>query len=86
MMLEESAAGFFKDYAEKFMETRGKTDLVMKLYGPDNRTRLIAEDDDAGAGLNPRISRVLPNGEYLMQIRHYNTSGGTGPYTIKVTR
>jgi hypothetical protein len=68
------------------METRGKTDLVMKLYGPDNRTRLIAEDDDAGAGLNPRISRVLPNGEYLMQIRHYNTSGGTGPYTIKVTR
>lgn len=24
MMLEENAAGFFKDYAEKFMETRGK--------------------------------------------------------------
>lgn len=68
------------------METRGKTDLVMKLYGPDNRTRLIAEDDDDGVGLNPRISRVLATGEYLMQVRHYNTSGGTGPYTVRVTR
>lgn len=67
------------------METRGKSDLVMKLYGPNNRTLLTAEDDDGGVGLNPRISRVLASGEYLMQIRHYNTTGGTGPYTIKVT-
>lgn len=68
------------------METNGKTDVVMKLYGPDNRTRIIAEDDDGGVGLNPRISRVLASGEYLIQIRHYNSSSGTGPYTIKVTR
>jgi Astacin (Peptidase family M12A) len=68
------------------METHGKTDLVMKLYGPNNRTWLIAEDDDDGIGLNPRISRVLASGEYLLQIRHYNSSGGTGPYTIRVRR
>ena len=72
--------------ARHVLETSGKTDLVMKLYGPNNRTRLIAEDDDDGVGLNPRISRVLASGEYLMQIRHYNTTGGTGPYTIRVKR
>lgn len=68
------------------LETRGKTDLVMKLYGPDNRTLLIAEDDDAGVGFNPRTTRSLAAGEYLVQIRHYNTTNGTGPYTIQVTR
>lgn len=68
------------------METKGKTDVVMKLYGPDNPTLLIAEDDDAGVGLNPRIVRVLAAGAYLVQIRHYNSTGGTGPYTIQVTR
>jgi hypothetical protein len=68
------------------VETHGKTDVVMKLYGPNNRTQLIAEDDDSGIGLNPRIKRVLAAGEYLIQIRHYNAIGGTGPYTIKVTR
>lgn len=68
------------------METRGQTDLVMKLYGPDSPTLLIAEDDDAGVGLNPRIARVLAVGKYLLQIRHYNSIGGTGAYTIKVTR
>src|SRR3954447_5692942 len=68
------------------METKGKTDVVMKLYGPNNPTLLIAEDDDAGVGLNPRIVRVLAAGAYLVQIRHYNSTAGTGPYTIQVTR
>jgi len=68
------------------METMGKTDLVMKLYGPDSPTQLIAEDDDAGAGLNPRIARTLEPGEYLLQLRHYNRAAGTGGYSIHVTR
>lgn len=68
------------------METKGKTDLVMKLYGPDNPTLLIAEDDDAGVGLNPRIIRVLNPGTYLMQVRHYSGTTGTGAYTIQVKR
>ena len=70
--------------ARHVMETRGKSDLVMKLYGPASRTLLIAEDDDAGVGLNPRIVRVLAAGEYLLQVRHYNSAAGTGAYTIQV--
>lgn len=66
------------------VETGGRTDLVMKLYGPDSRTLLVAEDDDGGQGLNPRIARQLVPGEYLLQLRHFNRSRGTGDYTIKV--
>lgn len=68
------------------IETTGKTDVVMKLYGPDSQTRLVAEDDDGGAGLNPRIARSLQEGEYLVQLRHYNRTKGTGPYKISVKR
>lgn len=68
------------------VETTGKTDVVMKLYGPDSPTRLVAEDDDGGAGLNPRITRSLLKGEYLVQLRHYNRARGTGPYEISVRR
>src|SRR6266508_1044878 len=30
------------------VETKGPTDLVAKLFGPDSATSLIAEDDDGG--------------------------------------
>ena len=66
------------------VETSGNTDVVMKLYGPNSRTNLLAEDDDGGEGLNSRISRALSVGEYLVQLRHYNRSGGTGAYQISV--
>ncbi len=68
------------------IETNGNTDVVMRLYGPNNRTQLIAEDDDGGIGLNSRIARTIPKGEYLVQIRHYNRSGGAGSYKISVKR
>jgi hypothetical protein len=66
--------------------TGGQSDLVMKLYGPNSRTALVAEDDDSGAGLNPRIARNLLPGDYLVQIRHYSRQSGTGNYTISVRR
>ncbi|SET52675.1 pre-peptidase C-terminal domain-containing protein [Nitrosomonas marina] len=66
------------------METEGQTDLVMKLFGPDNQTQLVAEDDDGGNGFNPRITADLASGKYYLQVRHYNRSNGTGPYGIKV--
>jgi hypothetical protein len=66
------------------METEGETDLVMKLYGPDSQTELIAEDDDGGKGYNPKISADLVPGKYFLQVRHYNRAGGTGDYEIKV--
>jgi hypothetical protein len=67
------------------MSTSGQTDLVMKLFGPDSMTNLIAEDDDGGVGLNPRIVQMLSPGKYYLQVRHYNPGSGTGPYRIRVT-
>lgn len=66
------------------METEGQTDLVMKLFGPDNQTQLVAEDDDGGNGVNSRIAADLASGKYYLQVRHYNRSSGTGSYGIKV--
>lgn len=67
------------------IDTRGPTDVYMKLFGPNSPTALIAEDDDGGYGLNPRITAPLVAGDYLVQIRHYEGSG-TGRYTIGVKR
>ncbi len=67
------------------IETSGQTDLVMKLFGPDSQTRLIAEDDDGGQGLNSRIVADLMPGEYFVQIRHYNANQGVGEYTIRLS-
>jgi len=68
------------------IETGGETDVVMKLFGPNSQTALIAEDDDGGQGHNSKIVSDLAPGEYYVQIRHYNTSSGTGSYTIRVVR
>jgi len=68
------------------VETSGKTDVIMKLFGPGSQTSLIAEDDDSGYGLNARIAAELMPGQYFVQVRHYNKSGGTGSYRIKVRK
>jgi hypothetical protein len=69
------------------IETKGQTDLVMSLYGPDNPTNLIAEDDDSGTNLNAKIViELTETGTYYVQIRHYNIAGGTGPYSISVSK
>lgn len=68
------------------IETSGETDLVMKLFGPDSKTSLLSEDDDGGAGRNARISADLYPGTYYVQIRHYNSTSGTGQYHITVSR
>jgi astacin (peptidase family M12A) len=66
------------------IETGGQTDVVMKLFGPNSQTNLIAEDDDGGVGRNARIAVRLIPGQYFVQIRHFNTASGTGSYSIRV--
>jgi hypothetical protein len=73
-----------KDVGYYSIATRGKTDLIMRLYGPNNRTKLVDEDDDSGQAFNARIIRKLVPGEYLVQIRHANPKSGTGEYGIRV--
>lgn len=63
--------------------TEGRTDVVMALFGPDNQTVLIAEDDDSGRGLNAKIVVALEPGTYHVRIRHYRPTG-TGKYEIRV--
>ncbi|MES2354002.1 MAG: pre-peptidase C-terminal domain-containing protein [Pseudomonadota bacterium] len=68
------------------VKTEGTTDLVMKLFGPDSQTRLIAEDDDSGDANNPKIVATLDAGMYYVQVGHYNGTNGTGGYRIDVAR
>lgn len=68
------------------IDTRGPTDVYMKLFGPHSATALIDEDDDSGYGLNPKISAPLIAGDYFLQVRHYDRSSGTGKYGVKVVR
>ena len=66
------------------IDTRGPSDVVMKLFGPDQPTRLIAEDDDSGYATNAKIAADLLPGDYWVQVRHYNRDSGVGDYTVKV--
>jgi Astacin (Peptidase family M12A)/Bacterial pre-peptidase C-terminal domain len=68
------------------IDTRGPTDVVMKLFGPNQPTALIAEDDDSGIDTNAMINTELVSGEYFVQVRHYNRASGKGNYTIKIQR
>lgn len=82
---EEDAYQFTVPKAGPYVvETGGPVDLVMKLFGPDSQTALVAEDDDSGVGLNAKIVAELSPGQYFLQVRHYNRQGGTGAYSISV--
>jgi hypothetical protein len=68
------------------IDTKGPTDVVMRLFGPNSPTNVIAEDDDSGEGTNARIAASLVPGLYYAQVRHYNRAGGKGDYTVRVRR
>jgi hypothetical protein len=68
------------------IDTRGPTDVVMKLFGPNSETALIAEDDDSGIDTNAKIAANLIKGDYFVQVRHYNRASGMGKYSVKVVK
>jgi hypothetical protein len=87
MFGEEDLYRFTAERDGKYViDTRGPTDVVMKLFGPDSETALLAEDDDSGYARNARIAAELTAGDYFVQIRHYNLISGMGEYSIKVSR
>ena len=65
------------------VETQGPSDVLMEMFGPDDDTIFVAEDDDSGPGLNARITRWLWPGVYFLKVRHY-WSTRTGKYWISV--
>lgn len=82
---EEDVFTFTVEQAGRhIVETTGSTDVVLVLFGPDSKTRKIAENDDGGQGQNSRIAIDLQKGVYYAAVRHYNQDGGTGAYRIKV--
>lgn len=67
------------------METEGRLDLVMSLFGPDDEGLGVTEDDDSGRRLNARIVADLRPGVYTLKVRHYSRRR-TGDYQIGVYR
>jgi hypothetical protein len=68
------------------IDTLGPTDVVMKLFGPNNPTAIIAEDDGSRIDTNARIAANLIAGDFFVQVRHYNRESGMGKYSIKVQK
>ncbi|WP_213451439.1 M12 family metallopeptidase [Rhizomonospora bruguierae] len=66
------------------VETHGRTNVAMRLYGPGSHTALIGEDDDSGWGMNARIAALLTPGDYYVQVRHADPADGTGTYSVRV--
>lgn len=65
------------------IETSGKTDTFVSLFGPNSETRLIAEDDDSGPGNLSLLIQNLAVGRYFVRVRHFSLSR-TGPYGISI--
>jgi hypothetical protein len=81
---EQDLFAFTADRAGRYIvETDGPTDVVMTLLGPDDRSKVVAEDDDSGRLHNARVSGELGAGRYFVRIRHFQPTG-TGEYTISV--
>jgi tyrosinase len=65
------------------VETEGTTDVIATLFGPNNETTQIAENDDASStNRNARIEWSLSPGTYFLHVRGYQAT--TGPYRVSV--
>jgi len=76
---------FVEEQGTYRIETGGRTDLVLLLYGPNDSQQFIALDDDSGRRLNPKLIRDLGPGRYMARIHHFSQQR-TGDYSIVVQR
>ena len=58
-------------------------DNYMYLFGPDNQSALLQENDDNGTSTAAQIVRILAPGKYYVKIRAYDAKA-TGSYNIRV--
>lgn len=63
------------------IQTKGKMDAVMKIFGPNSQTALLAEDDNSGTQKNAKLVLSLAPGQYFVQIRHIDAKQ-IGTYQI----
>ncbi|MCK5896642.1 MAG: tyrosinase family protein [Cocleimonas sp.] len=71
-------------FDEHTIETTGSSDTFMTLYGPNDATNLVTQNDDGGDNLNAKITANLSVGEYRVSIRLYSPTQ-VGEYAIKVS-
>lgn len=67
------------------IQTSGNTDTFVSLFGPNNESRLIAEDDDSGPANLSLLTQNLAPGRYFVRVRLFSGSS-TGPYGVSVRR
>lgn len=67
------------------VQTHGNSDCLLLLFGPGNKTALIAKDDDSGTDRNAMIQRPLIAGDYWVLVRQYSATA-IGDYRLTVTR
>jgi hypothetical protein len=67
------------------VETRGRTDTLLSLWGPNNETELVARDDDSGSGLNAAVTTDLAAGRYTVRVRHFSAKR-LGDYEIAAVK
>jgi len=65
------------------IETTGSTDMFLTLY--DSSMKMLAQDDDSGAGTNSKLKVILQPGDFFLQARHFYSTK-VGKYNISVVK
>ena len=65
------------------IETEGSSDVAISLFGPDDDTNPVAQDDNSGLRTNARLIVDLVPGTYCLRVRHASPEG-VGDYRIGV--
>jgi hypothetical protein len=83
---EEDVFQFQVEEKGKYViETHGDTDVVMGVFGPNDQTKLVDQDDDSGKGRNAKIVGELQPGTYHLRVHHYRPKA-TGSYEVSVRK